>query len=137
MPKTEPITGCKCLNPIAKDSIIKGITSLSNSAKEEIKRIQEGPSIVINEFQKMNSLLNYINNLERVKQSTLNTQKCDEIKIIKKKSIGNCSCLNPIMRKFIIGSLDEAKNKEPKKILKDQIILIKRDVIDIPECKWP
>ena len=136
MPKyVEPITGCKCLNPIAKNSIIKGITSLSNGAIQEIKRIQEGPSIDITEFQKMNSLLNYINTLERVKQSTLNTQKCNEIKIIKKKSIGDCSCLNPITRKFIIGSLDEAKNKESKKELKDQITLIKRDVINIPECK--
>jgi hypothetical protein len=131
----EPITGCKCLNPIAKDSIIKGITYLSNSVKEEIKRIQEAPSIDITKYQKMKGLLNYINNLERVKQSTLSTQKCEEIKIIKKKSIGDCSCLNPITRKFIIGSLDEAKNKESKEALKDQITLIKRDVIYIPECK--
>jgi hypothetical protein len=83
----------------------------------------------------MKSLLNYINTLERVKQSTLSTQKCEEIKIIKKKFIGDCSCLNPITRKFIIGSLDEVKNKESQEELKDQIAYIKRDVIYIPECK--
>ena len=138
MKDKEPITGCICLNPIAKDSIIKGLSFLSNDAKEEIKKIQQDTSVDIAEFQKMTSLLNYINSLERVKQSVQNTQICDKTTpIIKshRKSIGDCSCLNPITRKFILGSIDEAKNREPKETIKDQIVLIKRDVVHIPECK--
>ena len=87
----------------------------------------------ITSYGKQN-LLNYLNGLEKVKTPVQHTPECKKT-FLSRNSIGDCSCLNPITRKFIIGSIDETKSRESKKDIKDQIASIKRDVLHIQDCR--